>query len=647
MTTNRWHRQTRRLFLKASGGWGLAALLSSKTLGKELKTLNVREFNASGLDTEFTGSWDAGKVILALGPHDFKVGQGVKIFGVGRKINLPTPLPPRLEGKPGNLVYRYALAYLDEQGACTAASPVSAFFGEANLKDSNGILITYPIPQGTAAVALYRGEGDNPLRLFHLTGNYQSVRDVGTAKTIETKGIPNTPPTAFQAGCLLTTITAVTPTTITLDTPAQTTNKQAFIVHDDTAALQKALSFLNTNGGGGLYFPAGTYLVKRLDGGSNLRVYGQSATLKRQHLVLDGDHWNGNGILSNRLDVHYDQSGKRTGVSRNITMEGMAFDGNKSNNRVTGDWSSAALLDIKGCTNLRIEGNKFSNSVDSGCDFSEGIQVLFRNNYSGNHGLPYEHFAEPAIFSSCKNLKVIENIFEHCSDGINLDLVDEALVLNNVMRDCGIGFGLWGARNTKVSSNRIFGNPTNGISVFLENGGKDYLPSFNVEISSNYVDGSRPGKQLTNVGILAIDTTGWKIVGNTVKHCTHGIELSRSQAVNSKAGNNIVKDNRIENMEGAGIILTGQTQGQILISNNIALTVGTRYLNWGGITLGNGVTAKVDFIRNRVNRIFTNEAAWLEPNQISGFGNSGKLEGVSLTSRSRPNEDLSRLFQSG
>lgn len=46
MITNRWPRQTRRLFLKASGGLGLAALLSSKTLGNDLKTFNVRGLDA-------------------------------------------------------------------------------------------------------------------------------------------------------------------------------------------------------------------------------------------------------------------------------------------------------------------------------------------------------------------------------------------------------------------------------------------------------------------------------------------------------------------------------------------------------------------------------------------------------------------------
>lgn len=648
MTTNRLHRQTRRLFLKASGSLGLAALLSSKALGQELKTLNVRDFNASGLNTEFTGSCAAGSSILTIGTHDFKVGQGVKIFRVGRKITLPTPPAPRLKGNSGNIIYRYAVAYLDEQGACTAASPVSTFSGRSDLTGSNGIEITYPIPEGTAAVALYRGEGNNPLQLFHLTGNYQSIQDEGTVKTLKVIGVPNTPPKASQAGFLLTTIASVTPTTITLKTPVQTTNQQAFVVHDDTAAIQKALSLLNAQGGGSLYFPEGIYLIKRLDCGSQLTIYGQKATLKRQHLVLDGDHWNGNGLLCNRLDVSYDGNGERTGTSHDLTIQGLTFDGNKANNRVNGDWSSGAILNIKGCTNLRVEGNRFENSVDSGCCLAESKDVLYQNNYSGNHGLLYEHCAEPAVFGSCINLKVIENTFAHCSDGINLIEVDQALILNNLMRNCGIGFDLWGARNTKVSSNRIFGNPTNGISVFLEGDGKEYLPSFNVEISLNYIDGSRLGDDPTNTGILAIDATGWNIVGNIIKNCTHGIELSRSEAINSKAGNNTVKDNQIENMEGAGIILAGQTQDQLSIINNTALTVGTRYPDyWGGITLGNGVKAKISFIRNQVNCIFTNAAAWLEPNQISGIGNSAKLEGASLSARRRmhPNEDLSQLFQ--
>jgi Pectate lyase superfamily protein/Right handed beta helix region len=621
------------------------ALLSSKTLGNDLKTLNIRDFNASGLDTEFTGLWAAGDSILALGPHDFKVGQGVKIFGVGREVNLSTPPAPRLEGKPGNVVYRYALAYVDEQGACTSASPVAAFSGGSDLKDSNGIQIAYPIPEGTAAIALYRGEGDNPLQLFHLTGNYQSIRDVGAIKTIEVKGIPNTPPTTSHPGFLLTTITAVTPTTIALDTLAQRTNKQALVVHDDTAAIQKALSLLNTEGGGSLFFPEGTYLVKRLDGGSNLRVYGQGVTLKRQHLVLDGDHWHGNGILSNRLDVRYDQGGNRTGESKNITVEGMTFDGNKMNNRVIGDWSSAALVDIKGCTNLRIEGNKFSNSVDSGCYFAEGIQVLFKNNYSGYHGKPFEHLAEPAIFHSCQDLNVESNTFEYCSDGINLIEVDRAVISNNFMQDCSIGFDLWGAKNTKVFFNRIFGNITNAISVFLEYGGKNYVPSSNVEISDNYIDGKRSDQGCTNTGILVFDAIDWKILRNSIKNCTHGIELTRSEAANSKAGNHIVEGNKIENMEGAGIILAGQTLGKLIIQDNIALTTSTRYPNWGGITLANGVTAEVQFIRNQVNRIFANAGAWLEPARIDGFGNSGTLEGVSLTTRNRSDENLSGLFK--
>lgn len=630
---------------------------TTKKLANSSKlVLNVKDFLASGSSREYKCKTITENSFIFISKHDFKVGQGIKIFGLGLTTKLSRPSTPQLSISGHgilNTLYSYSVAYIDKNGSVTEASLPSTIMNiEMPLNEENFIsIVINDIPHSVAAIALYRSINKTQFELLNIFGNQTGViRDKGNLKHQGIiKGLPLIPPLKPEAGYLVSTIVRVNDDfhLEILDQFDNNFRKNVLVVHDDTKSIQQALNVINTSNGGELFIPPGTYLVGQLRCGSEIKIYGvnRRTWLKRQHLVLDGNHWADNGILNNQLDLKFNNNGIFSGKSKKIIIENICFDGNYYNNVASGDWASAALLNIQGCENVLVRSCSFVQSVNAGFDLSKSQKVVFSYNYSGFHGKIFEHSAEPGIFGGCDNLNIMHNTFENCTDGINLIGVNNAIINLNKVRNCAIGFDLWGATNSKITNNTILGNFVNAISVFLEGNKLNYLPSSYVEISDNIIDGTIDGSHQTNTAILLIDALNWKIERNKIINCVHGIGIYRSQAPNSQSGNHLITQNLISNIQGSGITIGDQNFGCVSIINNKIIKSNIIYNNnFGGITLLRGNRVVLNMVCNVFNYIYVLDNAWLDIVKVTGQGNHGKISKIDSQLSIEQTASIRKLF---
>ena len=182
-------------------------------------------------------------------------------------------------GTTGNTGYSYAVAVMTDTGAITAASPVgSTTTGNATLSttDYNGLTTTGI--SGGAAYLWYRTVSDgtpSTIGLISITKD-PSLRDTGLAVVNTPPGVPASAPSSALGGWLVSAILSGAGTTnLTLaDQAASTTPPTAAILHDDSAAINAALS-----SGGHIFVPNGTYLCAN------------TLTITQDGTTLEGEGW--------------------------------------------------------------------------------------------------------------------------------------------------------------------------------------------------------------------------------------------------------------------------------------------------------------------------------------------------------------------
>lgn len=193
------------------------------------------------------------------GVADFKVGQGVLIFGAGAAITYgaPTGLTVTACGKSGGTLSWcttgsatacYSVASVDAKGAigapvaevCTTSSP-----GTINALNPNYLSWTAPSPAPQSYVILHnRGAGRVPIGVTAITSfSDYGVDNAFAQNTLPAQDwLPSADITAARPGWLRTTIASVSGSTITLASAAGTTVGAATVRHENTAALVAALA---------------------------------------------------------------------------------------------------------------------------------------------------------------------------------------------------------------------------------------------------------------------------------------------------------------------------------------------------------------------------------------------------------------------
>lgn len=241
-----------------------------------LPIINVSSYGASGSPASYSCSGDAGSDVLTCNSSnlDFAVGEGIRIVGGGNPVHVsamleqPTVQRQGTDTTDGVHTYCYVVFRADAFGGITQGSPPSCIGGEPTLSfhyygayNALGDTQTYPL----AANLWYRSVDDGPYRLFSVNSASQ-VLDVGQ-KTGSYGGWPASLPGGdgdiSKPEDLFTTVAAVSGNTMKLAGPLIANVDDTTVDHDDTMAIQAALSAASSRGGAIVSLGSGTYNIRR------------------------------------------------------------------------------------------------------------------------------------------------------------------------------------------------------------------------------------------------------------------------------------------------------------------------------------------------------------------------------------------------
>lgn len=354
-------------------------------------------------------------------------------------------------------------------------------------------------------------------------------------------------------------------------------------ITDDSAAIQAAVTAINSSIGGSVYFPAGTYAFS--DGyvtpKSNVRFFGDGGASILQKLSAATTDY----IIKSS-----------TAATSNVLIENLAFSNLRSSASGT-----QGMLNFDGGTyaNIVVRNNIFSGAAaycDS-CFFKAAAgktltNIEFSNNIvNSTHRMGFEVINHDNTSSyNIVNVSVIDNVFTSCDYmGVSISgPISNVIIRGNKIKDCTTnGIELVGPKGCVVSNNTFSGTMTQLISGG-EGGslsvGKDII------ICNNTTNGLVTGRvNLINVGAAIISNNTFEMTGVFSLQNTHTFSCLVSgnriisSAVNAiicdSSPNNILRGNVFDNSASAGNFATvrsnaSATTGTIIVDNYITKGTG-------------------------------------------------------------------------
>jgi hypothetical protein len=205
--------------------------------------------SASGQST--TGTISGSSASLALGSAiDFQNGQGIRINHAGAAFTAgqPSGASATPTGATGSTTYTYTVASIDINGGVGAAiANFSTSTGNATLSQTNYNALSWSAGSGSPIGYAVYGRISGSLQIIALVPT-TTFNDTGFPLAAAPDWLPSTPPGAALADWLVTTISSGGGTTnLTLAATATTGVSGGFVRHDDTVALQAALTLAETN----------------------------------------------------------------------------------------------------------------------------------------------------------------------------------------------------------------------------------------------------------------------------------------------------------------------------------------------------------------------------------------------------------------
>lgn len=371
-------------------------------------------------------------------------------------------------------------------------------------------------------------------------------------------------------------------------------------INDDTPAIQSCLNAAKTRGGGDIYFPDGTYVIKSIIKiPSNVRLlFAKNATVLRMAHI--------DAMFMN------DSDGTLGGyeANRNIAIIGGTFDANKS-----GFATYCTTVGVSHCEHIYLEGCTFINNyswhcielnatknakvinckfLDYGTPATVGGSEMIQLDHAFQIGFPW---FGPYDNTPCQDVIIESCLFENGVDGIGthsgiLDVLhNNVKIVNNTFRNLtGWGITALNYQNHSISSN-VIEDCGNGIRSTISAG--NILE--NVEILHNKITNST-----TRAIWMANGHRRGKIIGNYVNTTgTHGIGCDVNEDI-------IIEENQVYNVKTSGIWSYGTNGCSIInnISKRGTTSDPTSFDILAGVFTGSGILTSNNIIQgNQVDKI--------------------------------------------
>ncbi len=333
-----------------------------------------RDYNASGLNTVFSGTMAAGDTQCTLNtPWDGQIGQGVFLQHAGAVCGClpPAGFTASMVGATGTTTINYAVVSLDGHGGVSAAATLSVTNATGTLSVNNYVSVSWTPPSsGTTPTGylLLAQVGGGPWQLANWDSQgVTSWNDTGLYYPLPSY-LPSVPPANPTSDYLITTVTAITGNTITLADPAISAITNDTVLHDDTAALNTFLTNLAQGKAVGV-IPPGDY-----------NVSGQGA-------VLQNSTTNRIDIFGYGARIHIQPGTQANGFaiidSRVVRLYGLTVYGNYPNVDASGgQYTSVCPILIGsftegtgGCTDVKIFDCEMTQGYFGGIVFNTSQEV--------------------------------------------------------------------------------------------------------------------------------------------------------------------------------------------------------------------------------------------------------------------------------
>lgn len=547
--------------------------------------------NASGSSQSTTGTISASSAALTLAAaQDFVNGEGIRINHAGAAFTrgAPSALSVTPTGTAGTTHYTYTIASLDANGGVgTPIATVTTTTGNATLSTTNYNALSWT--GGTGTPALYAVYGPTsgctttncPLRAIVKGTTYN---DVGWFGVGAPDWLPTTPQASALADWLVTTISSGGGTTsLTLAANATTAASGQGVLHDDTAAVQAALTTYVA--GGTFSIPCGSYsLTSQLSGtipaNKSMKVAGGGQDCAVLNFI------NGNGLLINYAAVSSSSTWEDLSIVTNITGLGIGLEFNSQFFTTLPAFPSANSLN-----NVTFRGadSYYTNSSAIGYDYwSVDMLVSAVNGISFYNDTFFGDYAQNGI-----GVQLV-GIFPNCNgSGTNCYAeVYNFISCNFAQQNQGISYGEY-VQGVQISSSNFTNLNPGDYAVYVANStGDDELAISNSQFGQTEVfDGTLNGFTsngslyiiATNgVGILIAGQT-WSITGNTFS----GESTTNNNGIYCGSGGiyGVATANAFNNL-GTGIALVSGCNNNNVQANAYYSNVTTQVFNSGS---GNSV----------------------------------------------------------
>lgn len=582
-----------------------------------------RDYNASGLNTAFTGSIAAGSTTLTLNaPWDGAIGQGVFVQHAGSPCanSVPASVSVSVTGTPGTASRTYAAIALDDAGAYTGSTAyVTVTNAPDTLDTSNYVVVTVTLASGetNTPVALYGGVTGKPLQyLTPLQENWYGYQweDNGLPYDPVPSYLPTTLPasgglSAGQSGWFASTVTAITDSTITLADAAITGVSEDFVAHDDTDALNALMQGVPQ--GGIVYIPPGTYNLH-----ADVKITTDHVTVQGQRYVSILSPLPGTEV--NALNV-YEATG--------IVVDSLYVAGNNRNmmpvatTRYQVDGGFVAF----GATDLTIQHCDVNQTMLGGIQLhaSTGVRLLDCHATqcwdNGIFGRPGNDQVD-VIGCSASGGKFSGIAFIRCT---NVNVSGSRGFNNGPHYRSGEGAGLdfEGCQYSSFVGCEAFGNGVIGINLrYTGEGGSTIQNCTDIVVANNIVRNNAPntapnGQFMGTDGILAEQSDRIVIANNYVADASTGISVGQTAAVT-------ITDNQVTNNQGDGVeFYSNAVSGIAKISGNQI---------WNNTGDGINLIQAFNHIQVSDNKIFSNGLGGSAEGVNVGSGNGHQIIGNTI-----------------
>lgn len=484
------------------GGTGSAGAAADITLGTNLSissgvlnaTGGIAIANASGSAQNTIGAIFVSSTALTLAAaQDFVNGEGIRINHAGAAFTrgAPSALSITPTGTTGSTHYTYTVASLDVSGGVgpTIAS-VTTTTGNATLSTTNYNALSWTAGSGSpAAYAIYGHTAactaTTCTLLIIVPGGATSWNDTGLIAMTPPDWLPAAGQASALADWLVTTISAGGGTTsLTLAASSTTAASGVSVLHDDTAAMQAALTTYAA--GGTLNIPCGNYsitsrLISTIPASKSMKVQGGGQDCAVLNFI------NGAGTLINYASVS--SSSTWSDLTFQTSMPGLGaglqfFAESFTTLPGFGPASSINNVTFRGADAYGINTTSLGSDYWGVGFYDQAVsQISFYNdNFVGDNGQHAEGVSLSGLYPTCGGISA--NCYGELYNFVSCNSINENIWIN---------YGEY-VQGVSISNSNAVNLYPGGYAVYVPNStGDDELE----------VTASQFGQAIINVGSLS------------------------------------------------------------------------------------------------------------------------------------------------